>query len=202
LGDSPLKTLDLTRNGVGDGDPTALSNLAVSICQRLGSLQELRLDDNDLDCPATAIAPICKLRNLRMLSMEKNRLSTIPDDYFEKTPALERLSLWGNMLTALPASLCRCSSLVGVQAQDNKIASLPSGSWPTTLETLFVQQNPLTTLPAELGACSALKRVNVSQLKLDAPGVEVAKKLGESCLKPGSDGIFWAPTGETMKAPA
>lgn len=143
----------------------------------LASLQELRLNNNNLEeMPTLGTHPA-----LTIIEIHKNRLSTIPDDYFEKTPALERLSLWGNMLTALPASLCRCSSLVGVQAQDNKIASLPSGSWPTTLETLFVQQNPLTTLPAELGACSALKRVNVSQLKLDAPGVEVAKKYAPAC---------------------
>jgi len=162
----------------------------------LTALQELRLNGNNLEeMPALGTH-----KSLTIIEIHKNRIAAIPDDYFDATPALERLSVWGNMLSALSPSLCRCSKLVGIQAQDNKIDSLPSGSWPATLETLFLQQNPLTTLPAELKACNALKRVNVSQLKLDGPGLEVAAALKDFCLKPGSDGIFWAPTGETMKA--
>ena len=140
----------------------------------LTALKELRLYGNNLEEAPT----LAEHKSLIIIELQKNRIATIPDDYFDATPALQRLSVWSNMLTTLPPSVCRCSALVGLSAQENKMASLPGGApWPATLETLFLQQNPpLTTLPAELGACSALKRVNLSELKLDGAGLEVAEK--------------------------
>ena len=36
------------------------------------------MDDNELSCKASALAPLCKLRSLRTLSLEKNRLTAVP----------------------------------------------------------------------------------------------------------------------------
>jgi len=54
---------------------------------------------------------------LAILEIHKNRIETAgaPDEYFEATPALERLSIWGNQLTELPSSLSSCPKLVGLQ---------------------------------------------------------------------------------------
>jgi hypothetical protein len=37
-------------------------------------LAELRMDENDLAGDASTLAPLCKLRSVRTLSLEKNRL--------------------------------------------------------------------------------------------------------------------------------
>lgn len=158
-------------------------------------LVELRLSGNNLE----EMPKLSKHASLKIIEMHKNRISTIPDDYFDATPALERLSLWGNMLAALPGSICRCSGLLGLQVQENKLTSLPSGvAYPSKLETLFVQGNQLTTLPAEISACSNLKRVNVSQMVLDSDGMEVADGIKETCCQK-ADGLFWAVDGMQFK---
>ena len=123
------------------------------------------------------------------------RCSQIADTYFASTPALQRLSLWGNMLTALPPSLAACPKLIGLQAHENKLEALPSGAWPLTLETLFLQDNaPLTAIPESLKGCKALKRVNLSNLKLDGTSQGVADALKTQCLD-DKDGIFWGTDG-------
>ena len=78
LGEAPLKALDLTRTGIGSEQPEVIENLSVSICRHVGALMDLRVDENEMDCPASALAPLCKLRSLRTLSLEKNRLSEVP----------------------------------------------------------------------------------------------------------------------------
>ena len=104
--------------------------------------------------------------SLTVYEIHKNRIATIEPNYFDATPALQRLSIWGNALTELPSSLRTCTSLVGVQAQENKLTTIPAGAWPSGLETLFLQGNgPSFTLPTELGACKKLKRVNLGALK-------------------------------------
>jgi len=164
---------------------------------RLGSLApcvgltELRLSQNNLEeMPKLSSHP-----KLTVFEIHKNRVASIPDDYFSATPALERLSIWGNHLAALPTSLCALKSLVGVQAQENKLEALPAGAWPAKLETLFLQDNTsLKTLTTELAACSTLKRVNLSKLPLDDTSKALADKIKDTVLAK-SDGIFWGVDG-------
>ena len=151
----------------------------------LKALQELRLGENNLEeMPTLGTHP-----ELKILEVHKNRIATIPDGYFNATPALERLSLWGNTLTELPSSVCGCGALLGLQVQENKLSWLPAGAaWPAKLETLFLQHNPLTTLPGELHACKALKRVNVAQTKLGDAGITIAE--GCVALTPHNAPVF------------
>jgi len=161
----------------------------------LTSLTELRLSGNNLEeMPTLSSHP-----GLKIIEMHKNRVATIPDAYFEATPALERLSLWGNMLTALPSSIMGCKGLVGLQVQENKLEVLPAGAYPVTLETLFVQENPLKMLPGELAACAQLKRVNVSKTALDDDGKVTADAVKTTCMAKAG-GIFWSYSGEQSKA--
>ena len=158
----------------------------------LTALEEVRLSGNNLEeMPTLSSHP-----SLTVFEIHKNRISTIPGDYFAATPGLQRLSIWGCMLTSLPGSLAACDVLVGVQAQENQIASLPSGPWPATLETFFIQDNPpLEHIPKELNdCCPSLKRVNLSHLKLDSSSMEVASALQDKCLA-NKDGIFWGTNG-------
>ena len=80
LGEAPLKILDIARTGPlgADTEDAQLKELSASICQHAGLLSELRMDENELSCDESALAPLCKLRNLRTLSLEKNRLVRQP----------------------------------------------------------------------------------------------------------------------------
>jgi len=162
----------------------------------LVALEELRLNGNNLEeMPALAASH----PSLSIIEFHKNRVTTIPDNYFESTPALTRLQLWGNQLTGLPSSICKCVELLGIQVQTNKIPSLPDGAWPEKLETLFLHDNPITSLPSGLSACKAMRRCNVEGLQLDAASDAVSTSLRETCQKT-SGGIFWAKIGDQIKA--
>ena len=104
------------------------------------------------------------------------------------------------MLTALPPSLAALTGLVGLQAHENKLESIPPSSWPATLETLFLHDNePLVSLPPTLVDCAALRRVNVANLKLDEESAEVAESLKQIVLV-ASEGIYWGPDGGKLVA--
>ena len=167
---------------------------------RMGSLapctglEELRISGNNLE----EMPALSSHTALTTYEIHKNRIASVPDDYFTATPALQRLSIWGNQLTgALPASLMSCGQLVGVQAHENQLTSVPAGAWPSTLETLFLGPQSgggAFTLAPELGALTKLKRVNLGKLALDDASMEIADQIKKTCLsKP--DGIFWGTDG-------
>ena len=130
LGDAPLKALDLTRNGVG-GDASELTSLCVSICRNLGSLADMRMDENELDCSAEALAPLCKLRNLRVLSWERNRLFEVPPALIQllsPSPTFSRLLLspsptFSRLLLSPPLT---CSRLLSPALASSHLLLSPS----------------------------------------------------------------------------
>ena len=157
----------------------------------LVALEELRISENNLE----AMPTLSSHPSLTVYEIHKNRIATIEPTYFDATPALQRLSIWGNALAELPSSLRTCTSLVGVQAQENKLTTIPAGAWPSGLETLFLQGNgPSFTLPTELGACKKLKRVNLGSLTLDSGSSGIAEAMKKLCLS-DSSGIFWGSDG-------
>eukprot|EP00322_Chrysochromulina_rotalis_P002199 CAMPEP_0115849998 /NCGR_PEP_ID=MMETSP0287-20121206/11738_1 /TAXON_ID=412157 /ORGANISM="Chrysochromulina rotalis, Strain UIO044" /LENGTH=311 /DNA_ID=CAMNT_0003303983 /DNA_START=28 /DNA_END=963 /DNA_ORIENTATION=- len=168
---------------------------------RMGSLaplvaiEELRISGNNLE----EMPILCDSCPITVLEIHKNRIAEIDAAYFEKTASLERLSIWGNLLKELPTSLLSCEGLLGVQAQENQLTSLPAGKWPADLETLFVQENPaLTELPVQLSSCAKLKRVNLGKLKLEGEMGELESQL-RSMVLGGEGGIFWTSKGERLE---
>ena len=158
----------------------------------LTSLEELRLYNNNLEeMPAVDAA------NLTIVELNKNRITSIPSDYFVKTPALERLVMPGCMLEAVPASLATCANLQILQLQDNKLTAFEEeATWDklTKLKTVFLQGNPGLTVPISLGLCRGLTRINAPTANDEL--AETFKKLALA----SPDGIYWGSDGAAQKA--
>lgn len=167
----------------------------------LTALEELRLFNTPLDSlPDLGTAP---LENLTILEMHHSsgggQIKTIPKDYFNRTPNLNRLLLNGHKgLAKLPSSLLACKSLKNLQVYGCGLTELPAGVWPSTLETLFLQENgALTELPAELGKLTSLMRVNLSKTALEGDAKKTADKIQATCLK-NPNGMFWGVNGRKL----
>ena len=175
LGDAPLKALDVTRNGLG-GAASELEALSISICRHLGSLFDLRLDENELDCPAKCLAPLCKLRNLRVLSLEKNRLTEVPSLVGTMT-SLRRVILHSNQLMHLPISLCLLTALETLDVHKNHISSLPANIGGLKgLQKLDVSENRLIELPVSICELNEDAQLSVGRNPLEKPSVEQARQ--------------------------
>jgi len=162
-------------------------------CEPLVSLTEVRLYGNNLEeMPVFSSVP-----ELEILEMHKNRVASVPDDYFKAMPQLKRLVLSNNQLTSLPESIGSCTELKQLQLQENKLTSL--ASLPSSLETLFVQQNAeLTSLPEGLSECAKMLRCNLGGTKIPTGGVcDTLKKVCTS----QKGGVYWAPDGAQTNAP-
>ena len=107
----------LSADIVADRLPDAVIRLA----HQYGcSLVDLRMDENDLDCPATALAPLCKLRNLRTLSLSNNKLVALPP-MIEKLVRLTELELQDNRLHLLPGGLKNLRQLKTLNLRNNSL---------------------------------------------------------------------------------
>ena len=164
---------------------------------RLGSLrplrclEELRLYNNSLE----EMPEIGPMAHLTILELNKNRVGSIPADYFSKTPALVKLAMPGNMLEAVPASLASCASLQFLQLQENRLAAFEDAAWHALakLETLFLQGNPGLAVPVGLGQCAGLKRINVPTAPDDLAAVF------ETLAMAAPGGVYWDSHGAAHK---
>jgi hypothetical protein len=174
LSDAPLRTLDVTRNALGGGEErraasAEITALSESICRNLGSLVDLRMDENDLDCPASSLAPLCKLRHLRTLSWEKNRLSELPT-LIGTMLSLRRLLVHNNALIGLPDALSLLVHLEHLDAHKNAIARLPPGIGSMrALQKLDLSENRLTELPVAICELSDDLQLLVGRNPLEKP---------------------------------
>ena len=176
LGDAPLKAIDMTRTGLGGEDNELINQLSVAVCQHIGSVVDLRIDENELDCPANALAPLCKLRSLRLLSLEKNRLTSVPA-LIGTMLSLRRISLHSNQLTDLPSSLCLLVSLESFDVHKNMLTSLPQNIGNLkNLQKLDLSENRLAELPVTICELSETLQFSVGRNPLEKPSVEQARQ--------------------------
>ena len=176
LGEAPLRALDLTRNSIGDGDAEATHALSVAICQKLGTLQELKLDENELDCPPESLSPICKLRTLRTLSLEKNKLSVAPSLIGTMT-SLRKISMHSNQLSELPASICLLAYLETLDLHKNLLKALPWGIGQLrSLMKFDLSENRLVELPVTVCELNDALQLAVGRNPLEKPSIEQARQ--------------------------
>ena len=175
-GDAPLKAIDLTRTGLGGETEPVLESLSVSICRHLGLLVELRMDENELACNASALAPLCKLRNLRTLSLEKNRLFEVPA-LLGTMLSLRRVLLHSNQLIELPPSICLLASLEVLDVHKNLITTLPSALGKlTSLQKMDLSENKLTELPVSVCELNEALQLSCGRNPLEKPSIEQARQ--------------------------
>nr|XP_023026375.1 leucine-rich repeat-containing protein 27-like [Leptinotarsa decemlineata] len=94
---------------------------------------------------------VLDMSNLKMLFLEGNFLTSLPEDIFWKLPKLMWLDLRNNMLEYLPKSI----------------------GYHENLENLLLTNNNLQKLPNELGLVSKLKALQVSDNPLTYPARKV-----------------------------
>lgn len=108
----------------------------------IGNLKFLRIFkamNNSLTSLPEELGNLSEWGNINELWFSNNHLETIPKT-LGKLKSLHALYLDGNKLTTLPLSLKNLDPEV-VEAQRNKIASLPEG---LTIKTKFLANNPIT----------------------------------------------------------
>ena len=175
-GEAPIRSLHMKSTGLQGAEDEDILSLSKSVNMYLGQLSELRMDENDLVCAEDALAPICKLRNLRLLSMEKNRLARIPT-LIGTMLSLKHLLLYSNQLVELPVSVCLITGLEVLDVHKNMITTLPSiiGKL-TSLKKLDVSENKITELPISICELSEEVGLSVGRNPLEKPAVEQARQ--------------------------
>jgi hypothetical protein len=180
LGAAPIKLLDLTRSGVGspvdEAGASGVLALSKAICEHLGMLQELRMDENELECPVEELAPLCKLRNLRTLSMDKNRLTELPS-LIGTMLSLRKISLHSNQLNSLPPSICLLVNLDTLDLHKNSLRTLPPNLGHLhALQRLDLSENKISELPISICGLSENAQISVGRNPLEKPSIEQARQ--------------------------
>ncbi|MGB6942175.1 MAG: leucine-rich repeat domain-containing protein [Bryobacteraceae bacterium] len=151
------------------------------VWQRTG-LETLVLADNDLPELSDQIG---SLKNLRMLDLGHNRLTSVPDalatldgltDFLylhdnqltslpQSLAALTKLrylNISGNSFEALPESITGMASLIELRASDNRLASLPDSIGRLTrLRELHLRNNKLASLPDSIETLVELRQIDL-----------------------------------------
>ena len=175
LGESSLRLLDVARNGAG-ADAASMELLAESICRNLGSLADLRMDENELDCPASALDPLCRLRNLRTLTLEKNKLTGIPSLIGTMT-SLRKISMHSNSIIELPSSMCLLTTLEALDLHKNAIRVLPATIGNLrSLQKFDLSENRLQELPISICELNESLQLSVGRNPLEKPSIEQARQ--------------------------
>jgi Leucine-rich repeat (LRR) protein len=158
-----LRTVNLSNN--------ALRNSALESITQIRTLIELYLANNQLDGPLTP--NIASLKDLQILDLEGNTISTIPDT-IGQLRRMRILLLGENQLESLPwKSFVQLHDLYQLDLSSNKLEGdlLPANDEITlpSLSNLDLHSNSLSTLPSNLHLPS-LTQFNATQNCLISTG--------------------------------
>lgn len=131
-----LTCLDLSHNQVREVEQDALG--------RLGSLRELRLDQNLLSSVPQRLPS-----HLLLLSLDQNSITSLPDSSFASLSVLQSLNLAGNQITNMhPDSLKGLNQLKQLNLSGNKISDLSYSLFHdcSQLHQLDISHNPIMHL--------------------------------------------------------
>ncbi|CAN0265258.1 unnamed protein product [Bubo scandiacus] len=103
---------------------------------------------------------IYRLPSIKYFHLERNVVSTIPEDLFQKLPHLVWLDLRYNNIKALP----------------------PGIGYHRQLKTLLLERNPIKELPTELGNLTSLRALNLRHCPLEFPPQDIIQNGLKSIL--------------------
>ncbi|CAD5217459.1 unnamed protein product [Bursaphelenchus okinawaensis] len=120
LGDIP--------NGLFDPLGTTLETLV------LDGNPSLKLSDNTFGS---------ELANLKELSLDKCKLTDLPPKLFDNLKGLQSISLIGNPMTSIPASIAKISNLIYLDLSVTELPEIPADSFTknSKLETIYLNNN-------------------------------------------------------------
>jgi|GEM_PF-2480933 len=138
-----------------------------SLPKQILDVADLRLLDLEKNKLTELPDEIRSLGNLRELYLTNNKIKTLPRT-FDDLRRLELLGLSSNELTEFPEEIQHLENLEGLDMSNNLIPSIPEGiSSLVKLRTLAFNNNRLTTLPRIIGALSNLKELYLTGNKID-----------------------------------
>ncbi|KAI8972677.1 hypothetical protein BDB01DRAFT_809559 [Pilobolus umbonatus] len=208
-----LHELDIRQNLITDLDVVShLTQLEILLVDynstsivnfEISNLKQLKMYKNHLT-QFNLFSGIGYNKTLTELSLSNCKLSSLPDNLFHTTRALEILLLDSNTLNSLPSSIGSLRRLVVLSIQNNNIDTLPAEIGKLgELKVLDAQKNNLKSLPKEIWLCGSLQKLNCSSNLLEgfpepysgqvAPTIEHASvndttELGAVCID-DDDGV-------------
>jgi len=143
------------------------------------NLRQLELRENKLDeCPLE----IGALKNLEILNISKNTLTSFPGEVAHGLENLRELFLANNKIApTLPPQMGAMTKLRILSLSNNKLEGLPEEMGTMNeLEEVFIVKNVLKSMPESIGGWKSVTTINLSEnkgLKKLPEGVSTLTKL-------------------------
>nr|XP_006820306.1 PREDICTED: malignant fibrous histiocytoma-amplified sequence 1 homolog [Saccoglossus kowalevskii] len=144
-----LKHFNLDHNSLGDVTVVHFNKM------KLGYLS-VRYNEIEI-LPVSLAQPY-----LEVLHLDGNKLTDVSNINFKKMVKLKKISLKGNNLESLPTELVNMNCLEIVDAEDNKIESLPSTVSCEQLKEMKLSNNKITKFPDQLSDSKCLEILDLS----------------------------------------
>uniref|UniRef100_A0A8D2QF96 Ig-like domain-containing protein n=1 Tax=Zonotrichia albicollis TaxID=44394 RepID=A0A8D2QF96_ZONAL len=186
--------LDLSHN--------KLSSIKTSILDHLHSLQEVKLNNNELEI-IPDLGPVSA--NITLLSLTSNKIANILSEHLKPFQSLETLDLSNNNISELKISSFPSLQLKYLYINSNRITSMEPGTFDnlsTTLQVLKLNRNKISAIPQKMFKLSHLQHLELNRNKikkidgLTFQGLPALKslKLQRNGVTRLMDGAFWGLT--------
>ncbi|XP_015484254.1 leucine-rich repeats and immunoglobulin-like domains protein 3 isoform X2 [Parus major] len=186
--------LDLSHN--------KLSSIKTSILDHLHSLQEVKLNNNELEI-IPDLGPVSA--NITLLSLTSNKIANILSEHLKAFQSLETLDLSNNNISELKISSFPSLQLKYLYINSNRITSMEPGTFDnlsTTLQVLKLNRNKISAIPQKMFKLSHLQHLELNRNKirkidgLTFQGLPALKslKLQRNGVTRLMDGAFWGLT--------
>ena len=133
------------------------------------------------------------LSNLKIIELNKNRITALPLNFFNGLKSLERIVLNNNSIETIPVGI-NCPKLESFLISNNLLTELPPDLplWPS-LRVLFCNNNQLTRLPETFIQNTWIQRINLARNnKCTLPSKHILQHL-KKLIEKKDGGKYWAP---------
>ncbi|XP_030071080.1 lumican [Microcaecilia unicolor] len=174
-----LTVVDLQYNALKDDSVSG-------VFKGLKSLEHLDLSFNEL-----TKVPVGLPASLQILYLDNNKISSIPNDYFQGFQGLKYFRLSHNKLAdaGVPGNLFNISSLLELDLSFNELNSIPTVN--EGLENLYLQVNKIKkfTITSFCKIIGPLEYSRIKHLRLDGNNITQAEVPQEihNCLRQASE---------------